>query len=68
MHKLTIYLCQQTPLLHFQHQQAGATLRATEVKPKLDKFLIRQAFNNDFELYKHLLQGYKGESQEKMKH
>ena len=28
-----------TPLIHFQHDQSGATLRATEVKPKLDDFL-----------------------------
>jgi hypothetical protein len=32
-------LKQHTPLIHFQHDQAGATLRATEVKPKLDQFL-----------------------------
>ena len=62
MHKLTIKLEQHTPLLHFQHEQTGATLRATEVKPKLDKFLIQHAYKNDFELYKHLLQGYKGQS------
>lgn len=30
---------QQTPLIHFQYDQPGATLRATEVKPKLDKFI-----------------------------
>ena len=33
-------LLAHTPLIHFQHEQEGATLRATEVKPKLDKFLI----------------------------
>jgi len=37
---LTIKLKQHTPIIHFQHDQAGATLRATEVKAKLDKFLI----------------------------
>ena len=36
---LTVSLIQQTPLIHFQHDQIGATLRATEVKPKLDRFL-----------------------------
>ncbi len=36
-------LIAQTPLIHFQPDQAGATLRATEVKPKLDKFLWRAA-------------------------
>lgn len=35
-----------TPLIHFQHEQKGATLRATEVKPKLDKFLIAKYGNN----------------------
>lgn len=34
------YLKQQTPLIHFQYNQSGATLRATEVKPKLDRFII----------------------------
>lgn len=37
-------LKQITPLIHFQHEQEGATLRATEVKPKLDRFLL-QALN-----------------------
>lgn len=32
-------LLAQTPLVHFQSRQWGATLRATEVKPKLDRFL-----------------------------
>lgn len=40
MKKLTFKLKQHTPLIHFQHDQHGATLRATELKPKLDKFLI----------------------------
>ena len=31
---------QQTPIIHFQHDQKGATLRATEVKPKLDRFIL----------------------------
>lgn len=40
MYKLEIKLKQHTPLIHFQHDQDGATLRASEVKPKLDKFII----------------------------
>jgi hypothetical protein len=40
MYKIEFTLKQHTPLIHFQHEQAGATLRASEVKPKLDKFLI----------------------------
>jgi len=38
--KLTFSLKQQTPMIHFQYDQEGATLRATEVKPKLDRFII----------------------------
>lgn len=38
--KFTVELQQHTPLIHFQHDQAGATLRATEVKAKLDKFIF----------------------------
>jgi hypothetical protein len=41
MYKLEIKLEQHTPIIHFQHDQAGATLRATEVKPKLDRWLIK---------------------------
>ena len=40
MHKLTFTLKQHTPIIHFQHDQDGATLRATEVKPKLDRFIL----------------------------
>lgn len=36
----TFYLKQHSPLLHFLHEQPGATLRATELKPKLDRFII----------------------------
>ena len=32
----------QSPIIHFQHDQAGATLRASEVKPKLDRFLLNK--------------------------
>ena len=35
-------LKQWTPLIHFQSGQSGATLRATEVKPKLDRFLCKK--------------------------
>lgn len=40
--KATINLRQQTPMWHFQADTAGCVLRATEVKPKLDKFLRTQ--------------------------
>lgn len=40
--KLEFTLKQHTPIIHFQSDQTGATLRATELKPKLDRFLIEQ--------------------------
>ncbi|MCL6102246.1 MAG: hypothetical protein M1292_07100, partial [Bacteroidetes bacterium] len=58
MYKLEFTLKQHTPLIHFQHDQAGATLRATEVKPKLDKFLVKNIFKNDFDSCKTFLIGY----------
>ena len=47
MHTLSVTLRQHTPLLHFQHSQEGATLRASEVKPKLDRFLIDKLGGRD---------------------
>jgi hypothetical protein len=41
MYKLEFTLKQHTPLIHFQRGQTGAFLRATEVKPKLDRFLLQ---------------------------
>jgi hypothetical protein len=41
-YKIEIKLKQITPMIHFQHDETGATLRASEVKPKLDKFIIKQ--------------------------
>jgi hypothetical protein len=38
--ELRITLRQHTPIIHFQHHQDGATLRASEVKPKLDRFIL----------------------------
>lgn len=40
MEPLRIKLKQHTPIIHFQHSQDGATLRASEVKPKLDRFIL----------------------------
>ncbi len=44
IHKLTVTLKQHTPLIHFQHSQPGATLRASEVKPKLDKYILNEVY------------------------
>ncbi|SFU71071.1 hypothetical protein SAMN04487886_11134 [Clostridium sp. DSM 8431] len=58
MNKLEIELVQHTPIIQFQGQQKGAVLRGTEVKPKLDKFLIKYIFK-EFNQYKQYLIGYK---------
>lgn len=47
----TILLKQQTPMWHFQAEQPGCCLRATEVKPKLDRFLL-QKYHDDERLHK----------------
>ena len=36
----TYRLRQWSPLIHFQSEQSGATLRGTEVKPKFDRFIF----------------------------
>jgi hypothetical protein len=46
MYKLEFTLKQHTPLIHFQHDLAGATLRASEVKPKLDFFIMKKLLND----------------------
>lgn len=40
--RLVIELIQQSPMIHFQHDEEGAALRATDVKPRLDRFLIEE--------------------------
>ena len=59
MAKLRIKLKQHTPIIQFQGEQDGAVLRATEFKPKLDKFIKKYAFNDEFDNYKEYLIGYK---------
>lgn len=39
-HKIQFVLRQHTPIIQFQHNQAGATLRPSELKSKLDRFII----------------------------
>jgi len=58
MYKLKFTLKQHTPLIHFQQDQEGATLRASEVKPKLDKFLretLKQIRPELFVKYENLI-------------
>lgn len=50
--KLEVILRQHTPLIHFQADQAGATLRASEVKPRLDKFIVNELKTINPEIYK----------------
>ncbi|MCT7586797.1 hypothetical protein [Aliarcobacter butzleri] len=57
-YKVEFTLKQHTPIIHFQSDQIGATLRATELKPKFDRFLKKYAFNDTFETYKTFLIGY----------
>lgn len=59
MKTLTVILKQHTPLIHFQHDQYGATLRASEVKPKLDQYLVRKVLGNNFSNCKQFLLGKK---------
>ncbi|WP_053070870.1 hypothetical protein [Clostridium novyi] len=65
MAKFIVTLKQHTPLIHFQWYQKGAILRASEVKPKLDRFLKECVFEGKFEEYKHYLIGYNSEKIEK---
>lgn len=50
-------------MIHFQARESGATLRMTELKPKLDRFLIAYHFKGKFDEYKQFLQGYHPEKE-----
>jgi len=43
-------LIQYSPMIHFQHDQKGACLRATELKPKLDKWINNKLENKRYKL------------------
>ena len=64
MNKLVVKLKQHTPLIHFQHSQEGATLRASEVKPKLDKYIIKKVFDDEWDKCKEYIIGYKKSKKE----
>lgn len=51
MYKLEVKLKQHTPLIHFQWEHQGATLRASEVKPKLDRFVLEKLVEKKGEEY-----------------
>ena len=54
MKTLKVTLKQHTPLIHFQHDQYGATLRASEVKPRFDKYLT-QTIGGNYDKWKKYL-------------
>ena len=56
MHQLAVKLKQHTPMIHFQHDQEGATIRASEVKPKLDRFMLEKLKGNQIP-FRNLLSG-----------
>ena len=49
-YQFTFHLQQITPMIHFQWEQEGATLRATEVKPKLDRFIVEWCQSKGIEI------------------
>ena len=65
LNSLEFTLTQHTPLIHFQHNQHGASLRASEVKPKLDKYLVKYIFKDQFEEFQHFLTGYNRHDEKK---
>ena len=48
-------LKQHTPIIHFEYQTEGATIRGSELKPKLDKYLIHHFFKDNQSEYKQFL-------------
>ena len=57
--KMEFILKQHTPLIHFQSDQSGATLRATELKPKFDRYLIKMFKKEKIEYKEFLIIGQK---------
>lgn len=51
--KEVIKLKQHTPIIHFQAGQAGASLRASELKPKIDRFVLKELETIDNDLYEN---------------
>lgn len=58
METLTFTLKQHTPMLHFQASQEGATLRASDVKPRFDRWLIKEVWDDNFDKCCPYLVGY----------
>lgn len=43
--KLELNLICHAPIIHFQPDEEGTTLRASEVKPKFDRYLMKKVPN-----------------------
>ena len=61
-YKLEMKLEAQMPMIHFQSEQCGATLRASEMKPKFDAFLLNKMCKKEKKSIKDLKKDdqYKG--------
>lgn len=57
-------LRQHTPIIHFQHDQSGATLRISELKPAFDRYLWEKVLKKDFNYYKSCLVGYSAQRED----
>lgn len=57
MKTLKITLKQHTPLIHFQYDQYGATLRASEFKPRFDKYLTQTIESGNYDYWEKYLVG-----------
>lgn len=57
MKTLKITLKQHTPLIHFQHDQYGATLRVSEFKSRFDKYLTQTIERGNYNHWKGFLVG-----------
>lgn len=67
MEHLEFTLQQHTPMLHFQASQEGATLRASDVKPRFDRWLIKKVWNDNFDECCSYLVGYSDKFSEKQR-
>lgn len=67
METLTFTLKQHTPMLHFQASQEGATLRASDVKPRFDRWLIKEVWDDNFDKCCPYLVGYSDKFSEKQR-
>jgi len=65
MPRIHVILKQNTPIMHFQHDQQGATVRGTELKPRLDAFLIHHAFGNNPARYERFIVGHGAQESQK---